>query len=218
AIIRKSSVAAVSDSGPASLRPATEITARVRVRCEVTPVTNVELIVNGQIVERLTAPAADGQGKWLELAKTLKLTESSGVAARAYSTTPGGRPDAEAHTNPVYVYVNGRAPYRPASLDAWLAKLDALILATQRRPLFAEKSRVLNYFQRSRDLLLKIRAEGGLTADADPIALARTLTATAPGGRDLAADASLPDATEAQLKEFLKPVPPKTPTEALKTF
>jgi putative membrane-bound dehydrogenase-like protein len=208
----------VDGEKPGAIVRKSSVTARVRVRCEVTPVTNVELIVNGQTAERLNVSADDGRGKWLDLTKSLKLTESSWIAARAYSTTPGGRPDAEAHTNPVYVYINGRAPYRSASLDAWLAKLDALILTTQLRPAFAEKSRVLNYFQRSRDLLLKIRADGGLAADADPIALARTLNAASPSGRDLAADASLPDATEAELKEFLKPVPPKTPAEALKTF
>ena len=30
--------------------------------------------------------------------------------------------------------------------------------------------------------------------------------------------ASVPDPTEAELKEFLKPVPPKSPAEAVKTF
>jgi len=200
----------VDGEKPGAILRQSSVTARVRVRCEVTPVTNVELIVNGQTAERLTVSTADGVGKWLEVTKPLKLTESSWIAARAYSTTPGGRPDAEAHTNPVYVYLNGRAPYRLTSLDAWLAKLDGLIAATQRRAAFAEKSKVLDYFQRSRDILLKIRADGGLAVDAQPAGIN-------PAAR-LNGDASVPDPTEVELKEFLKPVPPKTPAEALKTF
>jgi putative membrane-bound dehydrogenase-like protein len=162
-------------------------------------------------------PPGQGKGSWLELEQTLELTESSWIAARAYSTSPGGRPDAEAHTNPVYVYLNGRAPYRAASLDAWVAKIDGQIAVHQKRA-FAEKAKVLDYFQRSRDLLLKIRQDGGLSADADPAKMARELRSAPPGGRDLAADASIPNPTEQELKEFLKPVPPKTPAEALKTF
>jgi putative membrane-bound dehydrogenase-like protein len=200
----------VDGEKPGVILRKSSVTARVRVRCEVTPVTNVELIVNGRTAERLTVSPADGRGKWLELSKLLTLKESSWIAARAYSTTPGGRPDAEAHTNPVYVYLNGRAPYRQTSLDAWLARLDGLIAVTQRRPAFAEKSRVLDYFQRSRDILLKIRADGGLPADAQPAGIN-------PAAR-LRADASIADPSEAELKEFLKPVPSKTPAEALKTF
>src|SRR5262245_48875158 len=214
AILRKSSVAGVSDPGPATQRPATEVTSRVRVRCEVTSVTNVDLIVNGETVGRLTTSANDGLGKWLELTKKLSLTESSWIAARAYSTTPGGRPDAEAHTNPVYVYLNGRSPYRESSLDAWVARIDGQIAVHQKRA-FAEKARVIDYFQRARDVLLKVRRDGGLAADADPAALARD-PEPPPGG--LATDASNPNPTEQELKEFLKPVPPKSPAEALKTF
>ncbi len=192
------------------------VTARVRVRCEVTPVAQVELIVNGQVARRLAVPADRGQGQRIELSERLELTESAWIAARAWSNTLGGRPDAEAHTNPVYVYLNGRAPYRAASLDAWVERIDAQIVV-QRKRTFSEKARVLDYFQRARDVLLTIRQQGGLSADADPAELARNLPG--PGaGTGLAADASLRLPTEEELKTFLKPVPPKAPQEALKTF
>ncbi len=105
------------------------VTARVRVRCDVTPVTNLELVSSGQTVQQLSVPRSQGQGNWLELEHPLDVTESCWIAARAFGKTPGGQPDAEAHTNPVYVYLNGRAPYRQASLDAWVDRIDRLIAA-----------------------------------------------------------------------------------------
>ncbi len=190
------------------------VTAKVRAVCEVTPLTHLDLIVNGEVVRRVTTRRTAGQ--WLEIEERLELKESSWVAARAYSTTPGGRPDAEAHTNPVTVCLDGRAPYRQASLDVWLERIDGQI-AVHRKRAFAEKARVLDYFQKARDLLLRIRQQGGLAADADPAKLAKLMDEDA-GKTRLAADPSRPDATDAELKDFLRPVPPKPPQEVLKTF
>jgi len=187
---------------------------RVRVRCEVTPVTQVELIVNGVVAKTQTIPADKQRGAWWELEHKLELRESAWIAARAYSTTPGGQPDAESHTNPIYVYLDGRTPYRRDSLDAWLAKLDGQMAVHAKRN-FAEKARVLDYFQQARDTLLKIRERGGLRADENPGQLLHK--AEAPK-TSLDADASFREPTDDELKEFLQPVPPKTPQEALKTF
>ena len=49
------------------------VKARVRVRCEVTPITDVELIVNGQVVEHRSVPRAEGQGHWIELERDVTL-------------------------------------------------------------------------------------------------------------------------------------------------
>jgi putative membrane-bound dehydrogenase-like protein len=189
----------------------------VRVRCEVTPVTDIELIVNGRVVEHRTVPRAEGQGRWIELARGVALTESSWIAARAYSNAPIGQPDAEAHTNPVFVYLNNRAPFQRAAIDGWVARIDQQI-ATHTQRQFAERAKVLAYFQRARDLLLKIRAQGGLAADADPAKLAAGLVVGRPGIRDLAVDGSITDPTAEEMKAFLQPVPPKPPAEALTTF
>ena len=190
------------------------VTARLRVRCEVTPVTQVELVVNGEHVRQETIPADKQHGAWFELERKIELHESSWIAARAWSSTPGGQPDAEAHSNPIYVYLDGRAPYRQASLDAWLAGIDGQIAAHSKRD-FAEKARVLDYFQQARDTLLKVRERGGLRADEQP--------ASRRGGTDaprtaLDADAGFRQPSDDELKEFLQPLPPKTPQEALKTF
>src|SRR5262249_23152497 len=72
------------------------------------------------------------------------------------------------------------------------------------------------YFQRARDFLLKIRAQKGLKIDEDPTAQAMELVSG--DGPSLAADRARPDATDDELREFLKPVPPKPPAQALQSF
>jgi hypothetical protein len=141
------------------------VTARVRVRCEVAPVTHVDLVVNGRTVQQLVVPRAVGQGQWLELEEAVELTESSWLAARAYSTATTGKPDAEAHTNPVYVTVDGQAPYNQADLDWLVARLDEQIAATEKRN-FAEKPKALEFFRRSREELQHLRRAGGQRAPA----------------------------------------------------
>ncbi|MBM4076463.1 MAG: dehydrogenase, partial [Planctomycetes bacterium] len=152
---------------------------------------------------------------WTIAEVTLKLEESSWIAARAWSTTPGGQPDAESHTNPVYTYLNGRKPYQRSSLDAWIQRIDGQIDKHTKRT-FAQKAKVLDYFQRARDLILKIREQGGLKTDEQP----NDLAAAIERGDDasLATDLSRLDVTDDELRKFLKSVPSKTPEEAVKSF
>jgi putative membrane-bound dehydrogenase-like protein len=186
------------------------VTAHIRVRCEVAPVTDVHLIVNGKVVEQIKIPAGQSTDRWLEFKKQIELKEPSWIAARAFSSAPSGSPDADAHTNPVYVRIDGRAAYDRGSLDALMAKLDKQLVAQKRRQ-FSEKTALVDYFERSRDILLKIREEGGLRAgeDAHKIAQDELPVLANPGARTH---------TDAELQAYLKPVPPKTPPEALKTF
>jgi hypothetical protein len=139
------------------------IRARVRARCEVTPITHVELIVNGGVVRRLTVPRAAGMGNWLELDESIELSEPSWVAARACSMGPTARADAEAHTNPVYVYVDGKAPYRAEDLDWLVERIQDQINAVNKRR-FAEKPRAVAFFEQSRTQLLRIRETKGQRA------------------------------------------------------
>jgi len=143
------------------------VTARVRVRSEVAPVTNVQLVVNGRILREMNVPAAEREGSWLEFERQVELAKSAWIAARAFSLSPLGTPDAEAHTNPVYVYVNGKAPYDRESLDGLLAQIDKQIAVHKKRK-FAEKDKILAYFDHSRDILLKIRESGGAPAQGHP--------------------------------------------------
>lgn len=198
-------------------RPRT-VKARVRVRSEVTPVTTLDLVVNGAVVKRVEGAH---QGDWWELEHPIAVNESSWIAARAWSTTPGGQPDAESHTNPVYVTLAGKAPYNQKSLDTWVEKIDAQIAVHTKRD-FKGKAGVLAYFQRARDVLLAIREKGGVKAGEDPAKLVakkgdRSILGA---GRDadLAEQGNRPDPTDDELREFLKPVPARPPQEALKSF
>ncbi len=193
------------------------VKARVRVRCEVTPVTTLDLIVNGAVVKRV-------EGKhlrdWWEQEHSITLNESSWIAARAWSTTPGGQPDAESHTNPVYVTLNDKAPYNQKSLDAWVAQIDKQIAVHTKRD-FKGKAGVLAYFQRARDVLLAIREKGGLQVGEDPTRLVEKRDRSIFRGSretDLAEQGSRRDPTDDELREFLKPVPARPPQEALQTF
>ena len=148
-----------------------KVTVHLRVRSEVAPVTNVQLVVNGRILRELEAGADEGEGRWLEFKQQVELAESAWIAARAFSLSPLGTPDAEAHSNPVYVYVNGRAPYDRESLDGLLARIDKQIAEHKIRK-FAEQAKVLAYFDRSREILLEIRAAGGAPAQGRPSCIA----------------------------------------------
>lgn len=188
---------------------------RARVRCEVVPVTTLDLIVNGEVVKSTAIPRDKQKGDWFTIEMPIELRASSWIAARAWSTTPGGQPDAESHTNPVYVEIGGRKPYRQASLDAWVQRIDGQIDKHRQRT-FAKKAQVLDYFQRARDVLLKVRERHGLAAGEDPAQLAASLAST--GNSSLAADLSQPAVTDEELREFLKPVPPRSPEEQVKSF
>jgi putative membrane-bound dehydrogenase-like protein len=186
------------------------VTARIRVRSEVAPVSDVHLIANGKVAATFKVPADQSQGKWVEFEKRIDLREPAWIAARAFGTSPNGSPDADAHSNPVYVSLDGRLPYDRDSLDALVKKLDTE-LRDQKRRRFDTKTALVDYFERSRDILLKIREAGGLRTNQDvhKIAAEELPELKDPGSRTH---------SDAELKAFLKPVPPKTPEQALKTF
>ena len=83
-----------------------------------------------------------------------KLLQEQWIAARAFSVSPTGRPDAEAHTNPVYVYVDGQKPFDQRDRDWLLAKLDGRIALLEKRE-FAEKPQVIQFFHAARQKLLE---------------------------------------------------------------
>ena len=122
-----------------------------------------------------------------------------------------GAPDAEAHTNPVYVDIGDKAPYNRDSLDRLIAHLDQQ-MAVHRKRSFAEKARVLDYFQKSRDILLRIRQAGGLPAGGVPDDWIDDHGTTA------AIDPSRRTHADTELAQFLQPLPAKTAAEAQKTF
>ena len=145
-------------NGPISVR------ARIRAVCNVAPIARLDLIVNGEVVRRIEVPRSAGAGNWIELDEQLALDRSSWIAARASSTGPTAKADAEAHTNPVYIDLNGRAAYAVDDLDWLVARIDDQIAQTEKRS-FEEKPRVLDYFRKSRSQLLDVRAAGGIPSE-----------------------------------------------------
>lgn len=185
------------------------VTVDVRVRCEVAPVTSVQLIAHGRVVDEVTLPPAAGLGNWIELEREIELDQSSWIAARAFSRSRLGTPDAEAHTNPVYVYLNGKAPYDRESLDALIDAIDGQIDAHEKRD-FPQRARIIAYFERSRDILMKMRAAGGVPSTGHPSQIANN--------DPLLIDPGAREHSDEELKAFLKPVPPKPIEEVLRSF
>ena len=185
------------------------VNVRVRVRSDVAPVTNVQLIGNGRVLHEMTVPEGQGQRSWLDVEVPLELNQSTWIAARAFSLSKNGTPDAEAHTNPVYVYFGDQAPYERRSLDVLVTAIDSQIAFHKKRK-FAEQARVIAYFEKSRDILMQIRENGGAAAKGHPsdISVAQAMIDD-PGKREH---------TDGELREFLKPLPPKPIDEVLQSF
>jgi putative membrane-bound dehydrogenase-like protein len=187
-----------------------EVKVSIRARCEVTPLQHIDLIVNGEVVQRLDVPPQQALGQWITLEQQVQLTASSWLAARAWSTTPGGQPDAESHTNPVYVNFNNRRAYQQSSIDAWIKKIDGQMEYHTARQ-FSDKAGVLAYFQNARDVLLKIRAQGGFAADVESLSLLTEAQMTP-------ANLGQSVLSESELQDYLQPVPPTAPAVAEKSF
>ena len=149
------------------------VTVQVFARSEVAAIQHIDLIVNGEVVKRVDYSDDEGTGKWLRFAHSISVDESSWIAARAYGVTSEGSPNAESHTNPVYVYLKNRTPYRANSLEAWIARIDAQIDKQSKRPM-KHKQEVLAFYERARQTLLEIRRRGGLMADDTPGTLVRS--------------------------------------------
>ncbi len=195
----------ISLSGTSQAR----IKVHVRVRSDVAPVTNVQLIGNGRILHELKVPKSQGRRNWLDVEIPLELNNSTWIAARAFSLSKHGTPDAEAHTNPVYVYLKDKAPYNRESLDVLVKAIDSQIAFHKKRN-FAELAKVIAYFEESRDILMKIRENGGASSIGHPsdVSVAQAMIDD-PGKREH---------TDKELKEFLKPLPPKPIDEVLQSF
>ena len=187
----------------------TDVHATVRVRSDVAPVTDIQLIANGKIVEHFKVPATEGIHSWIEFSVPIRLKQSAWIAARAFSLSEHGTPDAESHTNPVYVYLDRKAPYSRKSLDTFVKAIDRQIAVHKKRD-FEQRAKIIAYFERSRDILMTIRAAGGAPAKGHPSKTVVSDPAIEDPGRR--------DHTEEELKAFLKPMPAKPIEEVMRSF
>lgn len=189
----------------------TKLTVNIRVSSAVAPVTDFQLIVNGLVhTKKQLSPADLDNGKWFDWEITLAVDKPTWIAARAFSIAANGQPDAESHTNPVYIHQSGKRPYNQKSLDVILSRIDGEIAKHKKRS-FKQKAEILAYFNDSRDLLLKLRQSKGFPAGVSPRQFAEQLRSEIgnPGARSH---------TEDELKSYLKPIPPLSPEQALSSF
>lgn len=153
---------------------------RVRVRSPVAPISRLQIIANGKVVREMDFESTSHSQARKEVPEqksgirygagllytSLKLTGPTWIAARVYSTAPTGSPDAEAHTNPVYINVDGKRPYDPESL-AWLRnRIEEQRAAHQKRN-FDGNEKVVRYFQTSLDMLDVIQTAGGIVESSE---------------------------------------------------
>jgi len=128
---------------------AAEVEVSLLVRSEVAPVAEIEIIANGQAVRHFRLDRSrPGFGLPQRLRYNFKVpvAGSTWFAARAFGEQVARLPDAEAHTNPVYV-LRGEEPIRnPASVEWLLAKLDGQIAVIEAMDDFVRKGDVLAYF------------------------------------------------------------------------
>ncbi len=135
---------------------ATSVTVKLTVRTEVTKIGAIDVMANGKVVKTMRI---DGMTPAYELPQRLNytfklpLSESTWFAARAYNETSSGLPDAEAHTNPVYV-MRGEAPIANTASVSWLlVKLDERIAIIEAMADFEKKAEVLQFFNDCRTQL-----------------------------------------------------------------
>ena len=120
-----------------------ELQVEIRVSSPLYPVRYVDLIRNGRVVFRDFA--ADGRADW-ELSRRIEASSSGWVAVRAYSDA-----GTEAHTNPVYVYLDGKLPFDDDACGQILARLDASIRAIPEKSLVERVRDLRDRLARYRD-------------------------------------------------------------------
>jgi putative membrane-bound dehydrogenase-like protein len=205
---RPGDIITTKDSAPLSVK------VRVTVESPTAPVTHVQLVVGGRVVrEQKVTPTPPGQPQKIELTETIVVDESSWIAARAFSKAPTGSPDAEAHTNPVYVYLNGKPPCRAADVDWLLARVDEQIADHEARK-EPEKAASVDYFRCAREILVEMRRRGEPPEPPKRIAV-NAVSASADAKSLVPAAATLRGDS---LADFLKPQAALTPEEAVKSF
>jgi hypothetical protein len=131
-----------------------ELHVTVQLSSPVAPVDEIELIVGGKIRTRRKLIGEDRTGP-LTWKTTVSVDDSTWLAVRAFAKSGAGRENVEAHTNPVYVSLDGGKSRSHKNLTWLIAKLDERIAYHAGRK-FDEKSKVLSYFHKSREILTRM--------------------------------------------------------------
>ncbi|MCY3775468.1 MAG: CehA/McbA family metallohydrolase [Candidatus Aminicenantes bacterium] len=120
-----------------------DLQVEIRVSSPLYPVRYVDLIRNGRVVSRDFS--AEGRSHW-ELSRRIEASSSGWVAVRAYSDA-----GTEAHTNPVYVYFDGKLPFDDDACGQILARLDSSLRAIPAESVVARVRKLRDRLARYRD-------------------------------------------------------------------
>lgn len=143
----------VNGAGPGDTvvlaKDATTVDVALVVQSEVAPITDIEFIANGTSLKHFRIDRQTSAYKLpqqLQYRFRLPIHGSTWFAVRAHGQQTEGLPDAEVHTNPVYV-MRGEEPIANADSVRWLlVKLDERIAAIEAMGDFEKKPAVLQYF------------------------------------------------------------------------
>jgi len=113
----------VNGKGPGDLisaeSEAISLQVEARVLSPLYPARNVDIVWNGRVVSRRFDPV--GRSRW-EISERLKVERSGWLTVRAYEDT-----GADAHSNPVYVSLEGKLPFDDDACGQILARLESSI-------------------------------------------------------------------------------------------
>lgn len=136
------------------------LTVKVWMRSPVAGVDEIHVIALGKVVARRILQPKERRGP-VEWTVKLPVERSSWIAVRAFAKNhQTGREDVEAHTNPLYVRIDGKPPFDAGSVRWLLRKLDGRIAFHAKRK-FPQREKVLAYFRKSRAVLERLLGTRG---------------------------------------------------------
>lgn len=133
------------------------LSVEVRMTSPVAGVDEIHIVEGGRIVARRKLKDKERRGP-VDWKPRINVDASTWVAVRAFAMSPSGREDVEAHTNPVYISLDGGRLIDRNSIEWLIKKLDERIAFHVKRD-FKEKPKVLAYFGKSRRRLTELLEE-----------------------------------------------------------
>ncbi len=132
----------------------TELRVQIEVISEVAPVEQVDIIVNGSPVKNFAVKTKTERTlpQTLHYEATIPCTDSMWIGARAYGEQRRARPDAEAHTNPIYVVRDGQPIANAHSLH-WLIEKVGDRLSDNAQRSFDRRDDVVEFFEHTKAVL-----------------------------------------------------------------
>ncbi len=130
-----------------------EVRVRIEVMTEVAPVQQVDVLVNGSVAHSF-AVKSNELPQSLRYEMVIPCEKSMWVSARAWGEQLEGHPDADAHTNPVYITFEG-TPIRSTNSIRWLIQKVGERLEDNSARSFSRRDDVVTFFEHTKTMLEK---------------------------------------------------------------